>query len=1090
MSPFRGREIVVNLSETSSLPLEQLDPEHAVTEIRRSPESTSTRITVRTDMDWPKVRDYEILSIIGSGGMGIVYKARHRTLHRAVALKTLRGAALADPEFRERFQVEAEAVARLQHPNIIQVFEVGTVEAKPGETHPTPFISLELVLGGSLERCTKRPQSPRYAAEIVEKLARAVQFAHRQGVIHRDLKPANVMLTLDGEPKIADFGLAKQLGAERDSGGRFLTQAGTVIGTPEYMAPEQANGDAPTPAVDIYALGVILYEMLTARVPFSAETPLQTIDLMRRQEPVAPRQLQPGLPRDIETICLKCLEKDPAKRYATAEALADDLRNFLDNRPIRARRLNGYERLARWCRRNPLVSASLAVVVGTFLIAFLLVSLSYWRADAARQEEAKQRQEAERKERAERWERYRASIAAASSALRLYNVEGARQNLEATPQEYRNWEWRHFCSQLDLSQHVMRADDTVVTGFGISPNGDRAILYGKNGFARIWDSIACKEIRTIQNTPELFGSVMSNNGRLFAYCAKDNTVTIRNVDTNTIICELRGHSMKPHVVQFTAGDSRILTASEDGTVRLWDVVTGEAVCILRPFKTFPKSARISPDGHRIVVANEDRTDVRLLDLETGSEIARLSGHDRGLEGVCFTRLGDRFVTGEGFPSNNLRLWNSKTGQLIAVLGRHGNMVAKTAFNCDGTRFASASLDQTVRLWDGVTGKSVATLKGHYGRVVSLGFSPDGKQLVSGSLDHTARIWDAENGAPLTVLIGHTNFVREVAFTSNGKHVVTASTDSTIRIWDPQAMENDGILRGHRSFVYSVVYFRDGKRIASAGWDGTVRIWNVATGKQTAIFDHGSNSIVTSVAIHPEGRILASRVRGGTYLWDIQTGRELHRWSSPSDDWKDSRVAFNPSGDLLATGSRSVVQLWDVATFKEVAAFNGHKDDVRDVVFSPDGKLLASSGDDKDGTIRIWDVRSKKPLRVLEADKDGVYTLAFSPDGKILASASNDGAARLWDTESWRQTAIMTHGTSVFGLAFSPDQSRLACACADNSIRLWDVATHLSVADLRGHTDYAHAIVFSPDGTKLISASGDFTLRIWDTVRAQDRTGEP
>jgi serine/threonine protein kinase len=248
---------------------------------------------VVSDPDWPRVQDYDILSVIGFGGMGIVYKARHRELHRTVALKMLRGSALTDPEYRERFRAEAEAVARLQHPNIIQVFEIGAVEPLPGEVHPSPFISLEFVDGGNLSLRTGTPQSPQYAAEIVEKLARAAHSAHRLGVVHRDLKPANVLLTRDGEPKIADFGLAKQLAAERDSAGRFLTQAGVIMGTPEYMAPEQIEGAPAAPAIDIYALGVILYELLTTRVPFHGATPAETMDLTRRQEPVSPRRLMP-----------------------------------------------------------------------------------------------------------------------------------------------------------------------------------------------------------------------------------------------------------------------------------------------------------------------------------------------------------------------------------------------------------------------------------------------------------------------------------------------------------------------------------------------------------------------------------------------------------------------------------------------------------------------------------------------------------------------------------------------------------------------------------------------------------------------------
>ncbi len=1017
--------------------------------------------------------------------MGIVYKARHRNLRRMVALKMLRGAALADPEFRDRFQAEAEAVARLQHPNIIQVFEIGSVECFAGEQCSSPFISLELVEGGSLVRCTDRPQPPRYAAEMVEKLARAVHFAHRLGVVHRDIKPANVLLTPEGEPKIADFGLAKQIGSECDERGRFLTQAGTIVGTPEYMAPEQAASKAPTPAVDIYALGVILYEMVTGRVPFHAATPVETMHLMLHEEPVSPRQLQPSLPWDLETICLKCLEKDPNRRYATAGELADDLRSFLDDRPIRARRLNGYERLIRWCRRNPLGAG----IIGTFLIAFTLVLFSYWRADAAWLEEAKQRREAQRKEKAERWERYRAYIAAAASSLQVYNAESASRNLEKTPDEYRNWEWRHFQSRLDLSQHVLRAGEVEVTGAAIFGHGDRAALFGENGFVRIWDTTTCKEVRTIRSPAEATGGAQSIDGRLFAYQLKDHSIAIRDVEADRTICILRGHTESPHTIQFADDSKRLFTASIDGTARVWDLASGTAIQIMRPFTKFVGAARMSPDGHRAVISDDRSIDVRLVDLDTGKEIATLPGHDCILQGICFNAAGDRFVTGDGFNNNELKLWDSKTGKLIAVLGRHNNLVTEISFNRDGTRFASGSMDQTARLWDGVTGKPIATLKGHYGRVGCLSFSPDGKKLVTGSQDHTARLWDAATGEPLGVLSGHTAWVTHVAFTTDGSRIVTTSSDRTVRIWDAQTVENYGILRGHTSFVYSVAFLPDGERAASAGWDGTVRIWDLATGKQKSVFDHGAEKIVTSVAVHPSGRMLASRTRGSVRLWDIESGRELCLWKVPAGGWKDSRLAFSPKGDLLVTGCQGgLVRIWDVETRKEVATLKAHRDEVRDVAFSPDGKWLATAGEIGDKTIRIWNVATMETVHVLKGHTECVYGLAFNREGNLLASCGMDGTARLWDTNSWTQVGVMKHGIDVFGVAFTPDQSRLACACADNSIRLWDVATQQSVAELRGHTDYVHQIAFSPDGTKLVSASGDFTLRVWDTVRPQDRDG--
>ena len=404
---------------------------------------------IPSELDWPRMRGYEILSLIGTGGMGVVFMARHRELQRVVALKTLRGAAALDPEFRDRFRIEAEAVARLQHPNIIQVFEVGAVQSRPGEVETAPFLALEYVDGASLSHFTSAPQTPEFAARMVEIIARAAHAAHRVGVVHRDLKPANVLLTRSGEPKIADFGLAKRIDAERDAGGRFVTQAGIAVGTPEYMAPEQVAGEEPTPAIDIHALGVILYELLTARVPFQGPNPSDTMHMVRHDEPVSPRRLQPKVPRDLETICLKCLAKAPGRRYESAEAVADDLACWANHRPITARPIGVLERAIRWSRRNPTVAMLSAAIVAVAAIGLYGILWNLRDAEFQAKAAIESANLAHENAQAERWEHYRADIVAVSSALQLHDAYAARRALDAAPDEHKkNWEWNYLKLQL------------------------------------------------------------------------------------------------------------------------------------------------------------------------------------------------------------------------------------------------------------------------------------------------------------------------------------------------------------------------------------------------------------------------------------------------------------------------------------------------------------------------------------------------------------------------------------------------------------------------------------------------------------------
>ena len=389
--------------------------------------------------DPPHVAGYEVEAVLGHGGMGIVYRALDTRLRRTVALKMLLAGPYVRPGERERFLREAAATAGLRHPNIVQVFDVGNHDGRP-------YFIMEFVEGGTLaQQLSGAPVPSRRAAELLVALAAAMEAAHRGGIIHRDLKPSNILLTAEGMPKVADFGLARWQDGEAG-----LTVSGAPLGTPSYMAPEQARGltHALGPPLDVYSLGAILYELVTGRPPFRGETASETERQVIAQEPVPPSRLNAKVPRDLETVCLKCLEKEPGRRYATADELAADLARFLNDEPIRARRTGPLGRMVRWGRRNPVPAASLAAMVMTGVLALAAI-LGQWR------EAVEARQRAERAGSAERWERYRSNIAAAAAALQLEHSDTARRALEAAPQEHRGWEWRHLHARLDDSRSVM-----------------------------------------------------------------------------------------------------------------------------------------------------------------------------------------------------------------------------------------------------------------------------------------------------------------------------------------------------------------------------------------------------------------------------------------------------------------------------------------------------------------------------------------------------------------------------------------------------------------------------------------------------------
>ena len=1047
----------------------------------------------------PRVRGYEILSLIGSGGMGIVYKARHLDLQRTVALKMLHGAAIADAEAHDRFHAEAEAVARLQHPNIIQVFEIGTVQSLPGERRPSPFISLEFMDGGSLSRFTDTPQAPQFAVRMVEKLARAAHAAHSLGVVHRDLKPANVLLNRDGEPKIADFGVAKLI----DTSGPSLTLAGTTVGTPEHMAPEQAAGGEPTPAMDVYALGVILYQLLTARLPFHGSSPVDTMYLVRHQEPVSPRRLQPGLPRDLETICLKCLAKSPGRRYESAEALAEDLTCWVDGRTIRARPAGAFEQTVLWARRNPSVAVLSALVV---LVGIVGISGVVWKwreaesqaaaADASAGAARLAAHDAEESANKERWERYRVSVMAASGALRLHDTTAARRALDAAPEAHRDWVWHQLRAQLDRSRAVLRGRGNSVRFTQFSPDARWAVLQGMDATYRLWDTSEQKEYGPLDIGTNPHHLTLSDDGATLAYGCDDRTVRLCDRATGHVRTVLRTGDLCH--IEFSRDGARVVTTTSDGTLRVWDAKSGQERHAFRA----PREATplvLSPDESVVAARDgEGSSSARIWDLKTGRELVVLGGQEGSIHALKFSPTGDRIVTIQRFPNNAIHLWDVATGKHLAHFTGHENQVRDVQFSPDGTRLVSASMDRTVRVWDvsptpaGRQSEALRVLRGHFAWVNHAAFSPDGSRVVSSSQDRTVRYWNARTGEQIAVLCGHTDEVLVSAFGDGGTTLVSSSGDGTLRLWDVAAAENGYAIRGHSKFVYNVAFFPDGDRIASAAWDGTARVWNPTTGREVLRLDHGADQYVSSIAVHSAGRFLAtlSRREGGpemsVRLWEANTGQLLHRWVMPSH-WQDGRVTFAPKGDLLAaSGVDGRVRLWDASTHAEVAVLEGGTTPIRDVAFSPDGTMLASACDDGDCTVRIWDVTTRKQLQVLRGHERGVYALAWNHTGTILASGSTDRTARLWDTTKWTTIGELPQGTDVHGVAFSPDGKLLACACADSAIRFWDVATRKEVADLHGHQSYVHSIAFSPDGTRLVSGSGDGTIRLWDTLTSRDR----
>ncbi len=1104
--------------------------------------------------------DFRILREVGKGGMGIVYEAEQVSLGRHVALKVLPRSMLLDSRAKRRFEREAKSAARLHHTNIVPVFgvgeqdglpyyvmqfiqglgldevleelkrlqlgnartgtvlgsglrvsrNVGTGALQPGEEKPLPRGELTAahvarsLLTGAFEPASNgsnqddaisespvatvgtAPPTPAAAlplsdsftlssssvvlpghsrdgskcrhrkasywqsvASIGVQVAEALEYAHKQGVLHRDVKPSNLLLDTQGTVWVTDFGLAKAADDQQN-----LTHTGDVLGTLRYMPPEAFEGKTDARS-DVYSLGLTLYEMLAFRPAFDEKERNRLIKQVTHAEPVRLGKLNRAVPRDLETVVHKAIDRDPGRRYSRAADLAADLHRFLDDEPIQARRTSTTERLARWCRRNPMIAGLAAALAVVFVLGFAGVAWKWQDAErqkviaqAAELEEAKQKATAvEQSELATREAEqsrrllYAADMNLAYRAWEAGDTGRARAMLERQwPREehtdLRGFEWYHLWGRCrDASTQTLRGHASGVVGTHLSKDGRTLVSADGGGRTCVWDLASGRH-------EDIFGPVALAQ----------------------------------------APDGKTLALRQGWQIQLWSLAE-RRVTASYPLPEWPFCAAYSPEGNRLALGLGDGS-AHVFDLTTQRELNLERAVPDRLPVIQVAFSPDGRTLASGNVVGLVQLWNLDTGRKGLLLKGHTTTITGLHFTPDGKTLASASQDASIRLWGTATGKHLHTWREARTSFNSVTIAPDGRRLAAAGQDGTIRLWDIETRQAMDILRGHTAWVTSVTFAPDGQTLYSGSEDHTVKAWDLTPRQDPNLLTGNKGLVWGIAFSHDGKTLAvSDTVDFTVRLWDMESHQWVAERLKGHESVTSSVSFSPDDRLLASTGFDKTLrLWDVAS----HRRVAVLPEVGQARTCdFSPDGKLVAASGQSWqgTKIWDVGTHQRVKDVPGSV-----ARFSPVGALLASA---EGNAIQLWNTGTWRKQNSIDKFSSPVWCLAFARDGKTLAGCEQNGTIRLWDVDENREIAHhVGHTSIVLAVAFAPDGRRLATAGVDGTVKLWDLPSLREVAMFTGHEGPVNSVAFSPDGLTLASASEDATVRLWQALPADQVQRSP
>jgi WD40 repeat protein/serine/threonine protein kinase len=1010
---------------------------------------------------------YRLRDRVGAGGFGVVYLAEDLQLHRAVALKLPRAPLPHDSVERARFFREANAAAGLHHPQIVALYDAGEMDG-------VCYLASAYCPGETLATWAERNHGthPETAAQIVLALAEAIQHAHENGVLHRDIKPQNVLLdptiqyrSLPFSPKLTDFGIAKLI-----DGDGTQTATEMMLGTPRYMAPELAAGrrDQLGPACDVYALGVVLYELLTGRAPISGSSHADTLRRVLSDDPVPPRSEAPHVPRDLEAICLTCLEKDPNRRYLSAKRLAEDIERFLQHQPTIARPIPPLERAARWARRRP--AAAVAIAASLF---FLVGLIAYIRQLATLNRDLNH------------------SNVSLGNALR--DTERAKGLAEASDERARQL---LYIADMRLAGRAWKAGDLRELTHFLRRHIPKDNEPDRRGFEwhYLWNQSELRSNLIAQLDKAAYGIRLSPDNRLIAVAGQDALVRVYDVNSNTLIRCIETGQREVNGASFSPDGRRIASAGDDGTIRVWRLDDAQNLLTIPAHSSLAFHAVYTPDGTTIVSCGNENV-IKFWNAETGAALGEArGGHQRLVDEVAMSQDG-RWMASAGTEGLAM-LWRTDTREEVRAFRLRANHLETSAVALapDATFLVTGDNDLAVRLWSVATGRELASGK-HLDYIHSVAVSPDGRFIASGDRSGTVQLWQIPEQLPNPV-------------------------DRDLPVSELQLRRSWRACNGR---AYSMQFDRDGERLFTSGADGSVKSWSLPPvggprelmpPRQTNDFEFapGSNLLavsgdeslrITNLETHEwvwdlpiEGQkfrmircdgvgkfvaaVAPSELRIG--IWDVKTGELHHTWELSGK--------FPPSIALAKDGSRLVildpntdrVMLWDTASRQIVRTWQAQLGRNSQAMMSPDGRLLVATFD---RTIYCFDPSSESVRRILTTHAQGLEDIAFSPTESILATASMDRLVKLWDLRSGEEIATLSgHLAPVVSVCFASQGRSVITACKDGTVKVWNVAGE-ELFDLYQHAGGFPDVRISPGGRYLAFLNeGDDSLQAIDLSTVQ------